>query len=153
VVSGFFAKVYLMCLSVLRNLLQTNLLKNIPSHQRSEDNSFVTCNTLSATFNKLSYELVLALYRFSFAFRVVYRSQISLRSIQATIYPTPPFYWSQSGSNRRPPACKADALPAELWPRLLVLFVSGFVALSAHSVMYQRTLPHSPSNTPRHQQK
>ena len=25
--------------------------------------------------------------------------------------------WSQSGSNRRPPACKAGALPAELWPR------------------------------------
>ena len=24
--------------------------------------------------------------------------------------------WSQSGSNRRPPACKAGALPAELWP-------------------------------------
>jgi hypothetical protein len=25
-------------------------------------------------------------------------------------------WWSQSGSNRRPPACKAGALPAELWP-------------------------------------
>ena len=25
-------------------------------------------------------------------------------------------WWSQAGSNRRPPACKADALPAELWP-------------------------------------
>ena len=29
-----------------------------------------------------------------------------------------PRWWSQSGSNRRPPACKAGALPAELWPRL-----------------------------------
>ena len=28
-----------------------------------------------------------------------------------------PDWWSQSGSNRRPPACKAGALPAELWPR------------------------------------
>jgi hypothetical protein len=28
-------------------------------------------------------------------------------------YPT----WSQPGSNRRPPACKAGALPTELWPR------------------------------------
>ena len=28
------------------------------------------------------------------------------------------FWWSQSGSNRRHPACKAGALPAELWPRL-----------------------------------
>ena len=25
--------------------------------------------------------------------------------------------WSQTGSNRRPPACKAGALPAELWPQ------------------------------------
>jgi hypothetical protein len=25
-------------------------------------------------------------------------------------------WWSQSGSNRRPPACKAGALPVELWP-------------------------------------
>lgn len=29
--------------------------------------------------------------------------------------PTP--WWSQSGSNRRPQACKASALPTELWPR------------------------------------
>ena len=28
-----------------------------------------------------------------------------------------PRWWSQTGSNRRPPACKAGALPAELWPR------------------------------------
>jgi hypothetical protein len=27
-----------------------------------------------------------------------------------------PAWWSQTGSNRRPPACKAGALPAELWP-------------------------------------
>ncbi len=25
-------------------------------------------------------------------------------------------WWSQPGSNRRPPACKAGALPTELWP-------------------------------------
>jgi hypothetical protein len=30
--------------------------------------------------------------------------------------PSPSSSWSQSGSNRRPPACKAGALPAELWP-------------------------------------
>ena len=28
-------------------------------------------------------------------------------------------WWSQTGSNRRPHACKARALPAELWPRIL----------------------------------
>ena len=27
-------------------------------------------------------------------------------------------WWSQTGSNRRPPACKAGALPTELWPRI-----------------------------------
>jgi hypothetical protein len=26
-------------------------------------------------------------------------------------------WWSQTESNRRPPACKAGALPTELWPR------------------------------------
>ena len=29
----------------------------------------------------------------------------------------PEGWWSQTGSNRRPPACKAGALPTELWPR------------------------------------
>ena len=29
-----------------------------------------------------------------------------------------PDWWSQTGSNRRPPACKAGALPTELWPRM-----------------------------------
>jgi hypothetical protein len=28
-----------------------------------------------------------------------------------------PEWWSQTGSNRRPHACKARALPAELWPQ------------------------------------
>lgn len=37
--------------------------------------------------------------------------------------------WSQSGSNRRPPACKAGALPAELWPRSIDTFVSIMVGL------------------------
>src|SRR5580693_9200984 len=27
-------------------------------------------------------------------------------------------WWSQAGSNRRPLACHASALPAELWPQL-----------------------------------
>ena len=38
----------------------------------------------------------------------------------------PAFYtlwWSQAGSNRRPPACHAGALPAELWPRLRMCMV------------------------------
>jgi hypothetical protein len=31
--------------------------------------------------------------------------------------PPPNRWWSQTGSNRRPHACKARALPTELWPR------------------------------------
>ena len=27
-------------------------------------------------------------------------------------------WWNQPGSNRRPPACKAGALPTELWPHI-----------------------------------
>jgi hypothetical protein len=40
--------------------------------------------------------------------------------VRNTRFRTAPAYntwWSQAGSNRRPSACKADALPAELWPR------------------------------------
>ena len=29
-------------------------------------------------------------------------------------------WWSQAGSNRRPLACHASALPAELWPRVSI---------------------------------
>src|SRR5712675_643551 len=35
----------------------------------------------------------------------------------ATRSPKGEAWWSQTGSNRRPHACKARALPAELWPR------------------------------------
>jgi hypothetical protein len=35
----------------------------------------------------------------------------------ATREPEGEAWWSQTGSNRRPHACKACALPAELWPR------------------------------------
>jgi hypothetical protein len=44
---------------------------------------------------------------------------LSLRSLDfgsAAVYVA--VWWSQTGSNRRPPACKAGALPTELWPRL-----------------------------------
>ena len=45
-------------------------------------------------------------------------------------------WWSQAGSNRRPPACKAGALPAELWPRNL-----SFVRLA---LLVVRSLGHVP---------
>ena len=34
-------------------------------------------------------------------------------------------WWSQTGSNRRPPACKAGALPTELWPRVRIRWCSS----------------------------
>ena len=37
---------------------------------------------------------------------------IQTKSLQAN-------WWSQTGSNRRPPECKSGALPAELWPLIL----------------------------------
>ena len=37
---------------------------------------------------------------------------------RVTLLPDEPSrWWSQTGSNRRPPVCKAGALPTELWPR------------------------------------
>ena len=34
-------------------------------------------------------------------------------------------WWSQTGSNRRPPECKSGALPTELWPRKAVQPIVG----------------------------
>ncbi len=36
-----------------------------------------------------------------------------------------PVWWRYAGSNRRPPACKAGALPAELYPHILKIQVHG----------------------------
>ena len=44
----------------------------------------------------------------TFALRTAAWQPLLLRSVG---------WWSQTGSNRRPPACKAGALPTELWPR------------------------------------
>src|SRR5262245_45083660 len=44
------------------------------------------------------------------------RSDVS-RTIFETVSIFDSIWWSQTGSNRRPHACKARALPAELWPR------------------------------------
>ena len=46
-------------------------------------------------------------------------------------------WWSLSGSNRRPPACKAGALPAELRPRAFFLRYRPSAYLSAPSLRYR----------------
>ena len=40
-------------------------------------------------------------------------------------------WWSQTGSNRRPHACKARALPAELWPRTRRRMLAGLPSRSS----------------------
>jgi hypothetical protein len=45
------------------------------------------------------------------------RSDVSRTIIQSSLSIFNSIWWSQTGSNRRPHACKARALPAELWPR------------------------------------
>ena len=47
-------------------------------------------------------------------------AKLVMRGLNGTMpeYATLFGWWSQTGSNRRPEACKATALPTELWPRL-----------------------------------
>ena len=46
------------------------------------------------------------------------KTRAIVRSTRIGLLPDEPSrWWSQTGSNRRPPACKAGALPTELWPR------------------------------------
>ena len=45
------------------------------------------------------------------------RSDVSRTKFDQHPFGNQTIWWSQTGSNRRPHACKARALPAELWPR------------------------------------
>ena len=49
--------------------------------------------------------------------RIGWRSGLGHEQFATKLAPASNTWWSQAGSNRRPSACKADALPAELWPR------------------------------------
>jgi hypothetical protein len=55
----------------------------------------------------------------TWAFDVVDGKEVSTstRTKASSVRPATRSWWSQSGSNRRPQACKASALPTELWPR------------------------------------
>ena len=52
-------------------------------------------------------------------------------ALQSNLYSNP--WWSVSGSNRWPPACKAGALPAELTPLLLIWWVEEDLNLRPHA--------------------
>ena len=50
-------------------------------------------------------------------------------------------WWSQTGSNRRPHACKARALPAELWPRTrrrMLLDALAFAGATAQQPSFKK---------------
>ena len=48
-----------------------------------------------------------------------------ISALSSRVYPIEALWWSQTGSNRRPPECKSGALPAELWPRNLRCRIAG----------------------------
>ena len=49
-------------------------------------------------------------------------------------------WWSQTESNRRPPACKAGALPTELWPLVAVPNSVGAARLRHSASAWQPSL-------------
>ena len=74
------------------------------------------------------------------------RARLALRLLRgrATRSPKGEAWWSQTGSNRRPHACKARALPAELWPRTrrrMLLLRSPSLALRRAAAFVQEGLP------------
>ena len=48
-------------------------------------------------------------------------------------------WWSQTGSNRRPHACKARALPAELWPRTRRRMLHAALVVRSPSLALRRS--------------
>ena len=52
-------------------------------------------------------------------------------------------WWSQTGSNRRPHACKARALPAELWPRTRRRMLYVALIVRSPSLALRRSSPRS----------
>ena len=61
-----------------------------------------------------------------FNFKLILKLRITLTSfIYFKQHCTAKKWWSQTGSNRRPPACKAGALPTELWPPHLVAIIQN----------------------------
>ncbi len=62
----------------------------------------------------------------------IQKKTVSFQGFSKSNVSNPKKWWSQTGSNRRPPACKAGALPAELWPP--DLSSSRLALLVAHSL-------------------
>ena len=59
-------------------------------------------------------------------------------------------WWRMTGSNRRPPACKAGALPAELIPQCNVVGLVGLEPTTpALSTRCSNQLSYSPENSSR----
>ena len=88
-----------------------------PDHILKRPMNMITC--------KIIGELSCGIYQLSELLKNIHIDDMPMAWLQATgnwlqiaciQLPVTWFWWSQAGSNRRPPACKAGALPAELWP-------------------------------------
>ena len=66
-------------------------------------------------------------------------------SLTSEISQNTPQWWSRGGSNSRPPACKAGALPAELRPHFLLRLFFALFVINIRS--FSHVLMHAPSLT------
>ena len=68
------------------------------------------------------------------------RGSLRKKACRAEAGVTSEGWWSQTGSNRRPHACKARALPAELWPRTRRRMLAGVPSRSSRQPARLRPL-------------
>ncbi len=100
-----------------RSLLKTSLLQTHPRALRSATPTFACHAEFHTEFpcgNRMYFLFTISMNSPASCGRNLCKS--GRMSLRASTH-DPRVWWSQTGSNRRPPACKAGALPAELWPR------------------------------------
>lgn len=108
--------------------------------QLDMNNTLVFDSSYKVVISFSQYTSALSSFRFTISSYVsnflkilsfIYQRHYPLHTASMTLHYTqcltPSSWWSQSGSNRRHPACKAGALPAELWPLLSSSTSSGFL--------------------------
>ncbi len=78
--------------------------------------------------------------RASFAYCELRRAAFSFR-LTAASRSLCEGWWSQTGSNRRPPECKSGALPTELWPHLVEIMKNEAVKEQAKFILYDQLQP------------
>jgi hypothetical protein len=84
-----------------------SLLHNVKDHSWSKDHSQPSPAGKTCHFQWVARQSIFLAASAPSSFNLVLSAPRGARGT----------WWSQTGSNRRPPACKAGALPTELWPR------------------------------------